>query len=206
MKNDLHPAIQIFYWVLLALLVQHAQGRMLLVGLIILGILASSLCLHQMLGLLRRTRWIFFTLMLIYAYSIPGIAVWPTLAIFSPTIEGVEEGLMQLGRLLCVLAGLSILLQQLSPTKLVSGLYSLALPLSYFGDLRERFAVRLALTLRYAENAMSETAMDWKSALVNTAQLSGSETSHIEIDRQRLYAVDFLLLIIGGAVLIGVLR
>lgn len=114
---------------------------------------------------------------------------------------------MQLSRLVCVLAGLSILLTLLPQEKLVSGLYSLLYPLRYIGVSRARIAVRLALTLHYAERAMQETAKDWRSGIELALVAEKKENKAVyELPMQILTWVDGFLLLIVGMILIGVWR
>jgi energy-coupling factor transport system permease protein len=191
---------------LLALLAQRLQPLALLVLTAVLFGLALRLCRKQLLSLLRRTRWILFSLLLIYAYTTPGAALWAVLGVVSPTREGLLDGLLQLGRLVSVLSGLAILLELLPQTQLISGLYSLAYPLRWLGLSRERIAVRLALTLEYAESAMRDTASDWRST-INAAMLPSTDrTEHIELRVQPFGAIDVLVLAASAAVLLGVWR
>ncbi|MBI5889888.1 MAG: hypothetical protein HZB47_04330 [Nitrosomonadales bacterium] len=204
MKLIPHPAVQILLWVLLALLAQRLQPLALLVFAAVLFGLALRLCRKQLLSLLRRTRWILFSLLLIYAYTTPGVALLAQLGVVSPTREGLLDGMLQLGRLVSVLSGLAILLELLPQTQLISGLYSLAYPLRWLGLSRERIAVRLALTLEYAESAMGDTAKDWRSTISAALQPSATGAEHIELALQPLGTIDALLLLASAAVLTGV--
>lgn len=206
MKLIPHPAVQIVIWMLLALLAQGMPPRaLLLLCATLLGI-AMKLSAPLLLSLLRRTRWILLTLLLIYAYTTPGAALWGQLGVVSPTREGVVDGALQLGRLLSVLSALAILLALLPQAQLISGLYTLGYPLRWLGLSRERIAVRLALTLQYAEAAMRDTAADWRSTIREALEASDAGTTHIELGLQSFRIIDFLLLMGIGAVLIGVWR
>ena len=159
-----------------------------------------------MMTLLRRTRWILISLFAIYAYLTPGEAMWTFPYIPSPTREGLLDGLLQLSRLVCVLAGLSILLTTLSQERLVSGLFVFSYPLKFIGISRERIAVRLALTLHYAERAMQETAKDWRTS-IERALLS--ETDHevtFELQMQRLTWLDVVLLLVISLIIFEIWR
>ncbi len=206
MKYMPHPAVQILVWVLLALLVQRMQPLALLALSAALFAIALRLCARQLLSLLRRTRWILFSLLLIYAYTTPGTSWWPQLGLASPTREGLLDGLLQLGRLLSVLSGLAILLELLPQALLISGLYTLAYPLRWLGLSRERIAVRLALTLEYAESAMRDTAGDWRQTIRDAMLPAASAAEHIELRLQRFGLVDGLILVSGAAVLAGMWR
>lgn len=206
MKLIPHPAVQIVFWALLALLAQHLQPQALLAQSVILLAWALLLCTKQLLSLLRRTRWILLSLLLIYAYTTPGAAIWPQFGMASPTLEGLLDGFMQLGRLLSVLSGLAILLTLLSQTQLISGIYALVFPLRWCGLSRERIAVRLALTLQYAESAMRDTAKHWRSTISAALEPSAEDTLPVELQLQAFGAVDVLLLGAAVAMLIGVWR
>jgi Cobalt transport protein len=162
-----HPAALIFLWICLAVAMQSLHGIALLLAGIPLAAIAAKLSIARFYTLLRRTRWIMFSLLLIYGYATPGEAVWAQGGMFSPTHEGLLDGMMQLCRLIFALAGLSIVLSVLSRQQLVGGLYALAYPLRYLGLSRERVAVRLALTLHYAESAMLDGAADWRGNIEN---------------------------------------
>lgn len=206
MKLTPHPAVQICVWVLLALLAQRLQPLALLALCAVLSGIALRLCAGQLLSLLRRTRWVLIALLVIYAYTTPGAALVPALGIASPTREGMLDGVLQLGRLLSVLSGLAILLELLPQTQLISGLYTLAYPLRWIGLSRERIAVRLALTLEYAETSMRDTAGDWRATISNALQPAATGAMHIELRLQSFGTVDVLVLMASAAVLIGVWR
>lgn len=204
MKYEPHPAVPILVWIMLALLVQRWQGFVLLVACVVLILLALWLCAAQMRSLIKRTRWILIVLLFIYAYTTPGGAVFPQFGILSPTWEGLSDGTTQLGRLLSVLAGLAILLTLLPQTSLISGLYSLMYPLRWFGLSRERFAVRLALTLENAESAMRDTASDWRNTINDALKPITSGASHIELEVHAFTLVDASVLLAGVVLTIGV--
>ena len=156
-----HPAVLILLWVCLVITIQSLQAtKLVLAGLPLLAV-AYALSATCLIILLRRTRWIMLSLLLIYAYATPGAAVWASLAQFSPTYESLINGLLQLCRLVCTLASLAILLCLLPQQQLICGLYVLTYPLRYVGLSRERQAVRLALTLQYAESVAWDTTGNW---------------------------------------------
>lgn len=206
MKFNPHPAVKILYWCLVALFVQHVHGVLLLATLSLLMCVAVYLCASRLVSLLRRTRWILFTLTIVYAYAIPGSAIFPSLGVMSPTVEGLGEGAIQMGRLLGVLAGLAILLQKLSSSQLMSGLFSLVFPLKWLGVSRERFSVRLALTLQYAESSMRESAKDLQFSIRDAMTPDMTQTSNIALSRQSFLALDYILIGMGALILMEILR
>lgn len=200
-----HPAVLILLWACITIDMQSLQAAALLLAGAPLLIVAWMLSATRLCTLLRRTRWIMLSLLFIYAYATPGEAVWAPLAQFSPTHEGLIDGLLQLCRLAFALAGLAILLGLLPQRQLVSGLYTLAYPLRYLGLSRERIAVRLALTLHYAESAMLDTAADWRSSIENMLAPAAVGQHGIELHVAPFTLRDGLLLVMGCASLVLVL-
>lgn len=195
-----HPAAQIMTWCLLVATMQAlALGALLIAaGSILLCALAVSR--HKFIQLLRRTRWIMLSLLLIYAYSTPGQPMLDTLGLFSPSREGLTDGTLQLTRLLAALASLAILLDRLHRQQLIAGLYTLFAPLQWFGLSRERLAVRLALTLHYAEVAMLRETHTWQDNLKTLFELHGvTDDRKMELPLYRFAVADALLL--SGAIL-----
>ncbi|OGT09404.1 MAG: hypothetical protein A3J49_14485 [Gallionellales bacterium RIFCSPHIGHO2_02_FULL_57_16] len=178
-----------------------AFGALLIAGGLIL-LAAFVISRHKFILLLRRTRWIMLSLLLIYAYSTPGQPLSDALGIFSPSREGLVDGVLQLARLLAALAGLAILLDRLHRLQLIAGLYTLFAPLQWIGLSRERLAVRLALTLHYAEVAMLREAHTWQDILRSLApedRGQKTEDRKMELPLGHFAVADALLL--SGAML-----
>lgn len=192
-----HPAAQILAWCLLVATLQALESGALLIaaGILLLATLAVSG--RKFIHLLRRTRWIMLSLLLIYAWSTPGQPLLPQTGMFSPTHEGVIDGSLQLLRLLAALGGLAILLDRLHRQQLIAGLYTLFAPLRLFGLSRERAAVRLALTLHYAEVAMMRGTQSWQGTLRGLFEAHGETVRQMELPSHRFAFADACLL--GGA-------
>ncbi|MEQ1532576.1 MAG: hypothetical protein HOO97_01585 [Sideroxydans sp.] len=203
MKNSIHPVVQILIWVLLTLLLQRINASALFLCSVGLFVVTLKVGAQKFLTLLRRTRWVLFSLLLIYGYTTPGVALVQSFGLASPTREGVFDGLMQLGRLLCALAGLAILLSRLSQAQLMGGIVGLMSPLCWLGISRERFAVRLALTLENAEVAMQKTASHWHSAIADALVPTHNGVAQIELRMQAWRWLDTLLLFACMALLMG---
>jgi len=154
LPNCPHPVARILLWCGWAVAVERAA----LPGLSFLAVATATAFLFapvrfQLLRLLRRTRWLLAVLLLTYAYTLPGVELWPTLGWASPSVEGVQQGALRAGRLMLMLAGLALLLATTQRPRLIYGLYGLARPLTWLGFDRRAFAVRLGLTLDYVEHA-----------------------------------------------------
>lgn len=195
-----HPAVQILTWCVLVGILQ----LVLLLPLLILGgvILLLSLALSKtkLIQILRRTRWIMFSLLLVYAYSTPGQPLLDALGMFSPSREGLIDGVLQLIRLLAALAALAVLLDRLHRQQLIAGLYALFAPMQWLGVSRERLAVRLALTLHYAEAAMLRSGTHtWQDSLRSLFEPHGEATKEMELPLPPFTVRDVLLLVFALA-------
>jgi energy-coupling factor transporter transmembrane protein EcfT len=196
-----HPAAQILTWCLLVASMQFLVFEKLLVAAGFVFLAAMLISARKFLQLLRRTRWILLSLLVIYAYTTPGQPLFDALGMFSPSREGLSEGVLQLARLLAAIAGLAILLDRLRRQQLVAGLYTLLAPLRLVGVSRERIAVRLALTLHYAEVAMlRETHTSWRDNLRSLFEPHDESGREIELSLYRFGIGDGLL--VGFALLL----
>jgi energy-coupling factor transport system permease protein len=193
----LHPATLILAWCLLVALLQLQAFDMLLFAAGAVLLCAVAVSRHKFAQLLRRTRWIMLSLLLIYAWSTPGQALYEPFGAFSPSREGLQDGLSQLLRLLAALAALAMLLDRLHRMQLIAGLYTLFAPLQWMGGLRERFAVRLALTLHYAEATMLRGKRGWRETLDGLLEPHGEPTREMELPLYRFGYADALLVCIG---------
>ncbi len=200
-----HPAALLLVWLLLAVCIQFLPPAPLLLAGGPLVVVAWRLSAARLIQLLRRTRWIMLSLLLIYGYATPGAAVWEALSAWGPTLEGLQDGFVQLCRLVLSLAALSVVLSLLSRAQLVGGLYVLAYPLRLLGVSRERFAVRLGLTLHYAESAMRDMSADWRGRIECMLAPAPVEPHCIEIHAAPFTRRDGLLVAAAAVALAWVL-
>jgi len=121
--------------------------------------LSFAAALHQkashFLHAVKRMRWLFISLFVIYAFATPGEYIPQFLAYAAPTYEGCRLGLVQIAKLLIALASLSLLFTGSSKHDLIAGLYMLLKPLKLIGLNAERFSARLLLTLDYVESLLA---------------------------------------------------
>jgi energy-coupling factor transport system permease protein len=114
-------------------------------------IMLLSLKVQTFLHAVRRMRWLFLSIFIIYAFGTPGELI-PNFSVhFAPTFEGLQLGVVQIEKLLIALAALSLLLTSSPREHMMLGLYMLLSPLNLVGLNVERFAARLMLTLDYVE-------------------------------------------------------
>lgn len=102
---------------------------------------------RQIWTLLRRARWLLLLMVIMYGYSLPGEALYPVLAHYLPTREGILQGLVHAWRLALVVLLLDVLVLRLPIAEQLTGIHSILRPLAWVGLDRDRVVVRLALTM-----------------------------------------------------------
>lgn len=147
----MHPFVKIACFFFLLLLLQYLSPSTIAVLCGLICLLAAVLNLPHFSQLIKRMRWLFVSLLLVYGYATPGeyLAFLPLNV--APSFEGLHLGLMQIAKLLIAVASLSALFASASKSQLMAGLWTLLSPLRLVGLNVERFTVRMLLTLHYVE-------------------------------------------------------
>jgi energy-coupling factor transport system permease protein len=147
----MHPFVKIACFFFLLLLLQYLSPSTIAVLCGLICLLAAVLNLPHFSQLIKRMRWLFVSLLLVYGYATPGeyLAFMPLNV--APSYEGLHLGLMQIAKLLIAVASLSALFASASKSQLMAGLWTLLSPLRLVGLNVERFTVRMLLTLHYVE-------------------------------------------------------
>lgn len=151
-----HPAARIILWCLAVFALQHLSPPALLLAALLLAAQLTGGGAEVFLRLLRRTRWLLATMLLVYALSASGGASDGVAALGA----GLAAGGMQIARLVMTLAVLALLLASTPAPDLLEGMSCLLQPLCRIGVNTDRFAVRVALTLHYCDAA--RPAADWR--------------------------------------------
>ena len=146
--NHLHPASLILLGFALLLAASTRTGAALFLACFMLVLSALVLAQRHFGLILRRSRWLLFTMLVLFGWMTPGT---PVPAIPGATLEGLLLAAENLARLLLAIGTVALLLTALPPAALVSGLRTLLAPLVALGVSRDRLAVRLVLTLQEVE-------------------------------------------------------
>ncbi len=207
----MHPLVKILCFLILLLLISTAQGSMLFGALVLVLIFLNYFKIDTFLHMVRRMRWLFLSIFIIYAFGTPGELLPQFPVIIAPTYEGIHLGWQQVEKLLLALAALALLVTRTSKEHLTLGLYMLLTPLKLAGLNVERFAARLMLTLNYVEElAMLDKAgfsfsrLDEIHDFINPSQQNNMITFHDPgfcwIDKLALFllSIVFVLLIYRG--------
>ena len=204
-RCKLHPATAIALWLFFVVWLEFVPPALLSLAALALLPWLHGVTLAQFLRYLRRTRWLLLSLLAIYAYTLPGENVSGMLGSLSPSVHGLELGALRLARMILLLVALSALMAHIPRSGLLLGIYRILSPMQLFGVEAERIAVRLWLTLHYAEAALGNTQItgvkQQLDALQLTGTLSAEASAHIELPDQTMGWTDYLCLLL--AIVVG---
>jgi len=147
----MHPFVKMLMFLLILLVASIVDNQLLILIMLVLSVMAVKLQFKVFFATLKRMRWLFLSIFLIYAFGTPGEMVPPFPLSLAPSYEGLHLGLLQISRLLIALAALNVLLATSTKEELMLALYILLQPLKYAGLDVEKFSVRLLLTLNYVD-------------------------------------------------------
>ena len=97
-----------------------------------------------LVALLRRSRWLIATVVLLNAFATPGPTAWSGGPGWAPSAAGLELALHRGAALVAMLAAVNLLLRTTPTAALVAGITALAAPLRPLGLEPQRLGARLA--------------------------------------------------------------
>jgi energy-coupling factor transporter transmembrane protein EcfT len=169
---------QLLSFFMLAVIINQLNLNTLFLIMLIFMVIISLTKTRQFLRSIKRFKWFFLVMMVIFAFNTPGehLAKWPFT--ISPTYEGIMAGFTQTLRIATMLAALSLILAVNTRQQLISGFYFIFSPLQYLGLEVERFAARLWLTLHYVElQRDNEASPDFLSRLKDMTNLKSNQAN-----------------------------
>ena len=149
----MHPVIRIVSFVVLSAFLALGDTANILIAAVILGFLHFKLdapVRQAVWRLLRRMRWLFLSIAVIYLWFTPGkplIFGDAAFAAWLPTLDGVRLGALRISSLALMAAAAGMLLSVTSREEILGALRWLTAPLRRLRFPDERFAVRVALSL-----------------------------------------------------------
>lgn len=157
-RQALHPAASLALWGFALVLAMGAPFRIAFAVAICMSLIALGLARRQFTMLLRRSRWLLMSLVLVLSLMTPGISMLGGLSFLAPTREGFWFAIDQGSRLVLALAMLSILFALVSQGQLLAGMRSLLVTMGIPCRSANRAALRLALTLQALQSARNPPA------------------------------------------------
>ncbi len=149
----MHAVIKIVCFLVFGAAMVVGAKPVLLAGFILVALLylfelvrGMSTQLHNALKMLKRLRWLFLSILVVYLFFTPGILLLPDV-LWGPTQEGLTQGLLRIAVLVLIVATVNILIGSTEQAEFLSAVSWCLQPLSWLGLSHERLAVRISLTL-----------------------------------------------------------
>jgi len=149
----MHAVIKIICFLIFAAAVSVGEAPILLLGVLLVVPLyffnvseQGRAHLGTAMAMLKRLRWLFLSIFVVYLFFTPGVLMWPGV-LWGPTEEGVFQGLSRIAVLVLIVAAVNVLLTSTAQDEFFAAVYWCLQPLSWFGLPHERLAVRITLTL-----------------------------------------------------------
>ena len=158
----MHPVIRIVSFVVLTAFLALGDAANILVAAFILGFLHFKLdgpARQAAWRLLRRMRWLFLSIAVIYLWFTPGAPLIPGAASFAawlPTVDGLWLGALRISALALMATAAALLLSVTARDEILGALRWLMAPLGRLRFPDERFAVRVALSLEAVTRMQSQ--------------------------------------------------
>lgn len=146
----MHPVIRVSLFLVFAVSVSRLLvPQFFLAALILLTMLMFNTPVRWALLVksLRRLRWFYLTILLLYGWLTPGQAISSLPVIQNLTLQGIQAGLLQVTSLMFMVTALILLLGQLARDKLIGAIFWWSYPLQWIKISRERLVLRLMLTM-----------------------------------------------------------
>jgi len=171
----MHPVIRIISFIVLTAFLAQGDAADILVAIMVLAFLYIKLdgqSWRTAWRLLRRMRWLFLSIAVIYLWLTPGVPLIPGMPSFAdwlPTVEGLWQGGLRIISLALMVTAASLLLSVTSRDEVLSALHWMMAPLGLLRFPHERFAVRAALSLE----AVSQVQTHVRAALAAAGESAG---------------------------------
>ena len=146
---DIHPLIRVVSLLLFIAGISLARPLLLITGFMLLAgiyLLSGFPAMDRLLVMLKRLRWLMLAIVLVYGWWTPGAALFPVAGVLSPTVEGLQLGLIRMLVLVIIVAAVHLLLQRTERSQLLAALMQLFTPVCSLQG-RSRIAVRIVLSM-----------------------------------------------------------
>lgn len=129
--------------------------------------------------MLKRLRWLFLSILIVYLFFTPGVLLWPDV-LWGPTQEGLWQGLIRIAVLVLIVAAVNVLIGSTGQAEFLSAVSWCLQPLSWLGLSHERLAVRISLTLEMVGVLRTAYRRESRDATVSQPEAASSEVSSFE--------------------------
>jgi energy-coupling factor transport system permease protein len=199
----MHPLIRFVCFLVIVFFLSLSDTSSLLISIpavITAWLLSRRLPSAKIWRLLWRLRWLYLSIFVLYGYFTPGQVVINSDLNWFPSTEGLNIALIKMALLIAIVLWADVWFGRLSRDQWVQGIYDFLRPFSWRGFNRERFVLRLLLTMEelqtlqmQSERAEKNDAGTVKQRLKNTATAVKARFLHAVNDQSAPTAIEFEL-------------
>lgn len=147
----MHPVIRLACFLVFAAFLTREGAPGLVFAAVLLGalfVVAGGAGLGASARMLRRLRWLFMSLLVVYLWFTPGTPIaGPADSPWVPTWQGATQGTERIAALVLIVLAVNLLIARTARPKLLAAIHWVSYPLRFFGCSRDRFALRLVLAM-----------------------------------------------------------
>lgn len=195
----LHPVTLLISWFAFALGLQWMPVAWLISVSLSCLVIATVVAAERTFNLLRRSRWLFLSLAVLYFLVTPGEYVPGFIGDMGVTYEGLHIGGEQIARLLAMLTSLALLHQVIGTSGLLGGFHWLLRPFPW----REATVVRLLLVLEHVEQ---KRPVRWREWLMPDGKAEEAQAESLTLSLPGFHWRDKVILMAVCGILLMVLR
>lgn len=195
----LHPVTLLISWFAFALALQWMPVAWLITFSLLCLVTAAVVAAERTFNLLRRSRWLFLSLAVLYFLATPGEYVAGFIGDMGISYEGLHLATEQIARLLAMLTSLALLHQVVGTSGLLGGFHWLLSPFPW----REATVVRLMLVLEYVEQ---RRPVRWQGWLMPDGQGEGPKAETLTLSLPGFQWRDRVILMVVCGILLMVIR
>jgi len=146
----MHPVIRLVCFLVFAAFLTREGGAGIALGAaLVVGLFAAfgGAGLGPAWRMLRRMRWLFLSILIVYFWFTPGTPLWSGAGWAVPTREGAVAGAERIAALALMVLGVSLLVATTPRRSLLGALHWVSLPVRWLGLAPERLALRVVLVM-----------------------------------------------------------
>jgi energy-coupling factor transport system permease protein len=197
----MHPVIRIVTFLVFGIFLAFGDARHVGLGLALLTLFYLSGQYHLLSSnwrMLKRMRWLFLSILVVYLWFTPGQRIFQSLGAWSPTWQGLLTGGLRVGSLILIVMAVNALIKSVSQERMTGALMWLLAPLRYVGLPQERLALRVSMTFSLIGETQYVHDLMKRSSVQQPLQEKAPSLSQ-RLDKIGQYAADILQAVLDKA-------
>ncbi len=198
----MHPVIRILCFLIFCGFVAFGDLPTLLLASVIFVVplvkpkLVNFLAYFQQL---KRLKWFFLSILLVYAWLTPGHVIFPSFSVLSPSVEGLKLGFEHVFALMYIVFALHIFIKTIESDKLIAAILWCLQPLQWVGLPHKSLAIRISLILQVLDQVQIICVQPLQGVRANDPAIGGLQRLLRRMDTIADRITDIFAKVIQGA-------